>query len=107
LALASFPEGISTVYLPKGNLVLFADRLKGAGDTKRVAALVYDFAKNRFRGLLLAADPGRDGQPAYGGNGTGLVYDPVRDLAWTVNSAWQLRVMRLAPATAEFADTED
>jgi len=96
-AVPAFPR--ESVYLPKGDLVLFAAP-RGEG------AVVYDVAGNRFRTLKIANPTPPSSKLAYGGTSCGLMYDPKRDLVWTVYSGWQLRVMRFDPKTAEFSDGE-
>jgi Galactose oxidase, central domain len=81
------------IYLPPADMVLFAQ-------TSGKSAIVYDCAKNKFRLLEIANPLGK--KP----HGYGLMYDPKRQLVWTVSCGfnWPIQVMRFDAKTARFTD---
>jgi RNA polymerase sigma factor (sigma-70 family) len=83
------------VYLPAADIVLFTQT-----HGKAPQSIVYDCAQNKYRLLKLA--PPLKGKR----RGGALVYDPARDLVWSVGSGfrWPLHVMRFDLKTAKFSE---
>ncbi|MFC1479704.1 kelch repeat-containing protein, partial [Planctomycetota bacterium] len=81
------------VYLPEGDIVLFAQ-------TNGKASIIYDCTQNKYR-LLELGNPLTGKQHSYG-----LMYDPKRKIAWMVacKGGWPIHVMRFDLKTAKIKD---
>jgi hypothetical protein len=97
-AAVTFPR--ESIYLPAGDLVLFAEN-------RDDGAVVYDVAQNRFRVYRFLNPEPPHSKISYGSNACGLMYDSKRDLAWAVYAkpdkvSWPVRVLKFDAGTAKF-----
>ncbi len=78
-----------TVYLPEQDAVLVGARMPG-----EKGWMLYDCAKNAWRGIVFAGDDplGKKGF----NNSMGLMYDPARRLVWAVGQNSHVHVLRIA-----------
>jgi len=81
-----------SVYVPKADIVLYSNFVKG----REVA---YDPEKNRWAVLNIAQKLERQGTVS-----DTLVYDPKRELVWDLNAYKLLYVLRIDPGTLVLAD---